>query len=125
MKTDTYQIVTNKILERLEQGVIPWENPRKGRATGSQVARNLVSGHAYHGVNFWILNYGTDFKSPYWLSYKQAQDLGGSVKKGERGTPVVFWKFFQNEDKETGKTKTVPMLLHFTVFNLDQTENVR
>ncbi len=120
----TYQAVNERILKLLEAGIIPWKNPRIGRATG-QFAQNLVSGRAYHGCNFWLLNYGTDFKSPYWLSYKQAQDLGGSVKKGSRGTPVVFWKFFQNEDKETGNIKTVPMLLHFTVFNLDQTENVK
>ena len=90
-----------------------------------QFAQNLVSHRPYHGCNFWILNYGTEFKSPYWLSFKQAIDLGGNVKRGEHGTPVTFWKFFQAENKETGKTKNVPMLRHYTVFNIEQTENVR
>jgi antirestriction protein ArdC len=121
----TYQIVTDRILAQLEAGVIPWKNPRKGRAIAGQFAQNLVSHRAYHGCNFWLLNYGNDFKSPYWLTYRQAQDLGGNVKKGERGTPITFWKFFQNEDKETGKIKNVPVLFHYTVFNLDQTENVK
>jgi len=121
----TYALVNERILAKLEAGIIPWRNPRKGRAIAGQFAQNLVSHRAYHGVNFWLLNYGTDFKSPYFLTYKQAQDLGGNVKKGERGTPVVFWKFFQNEDKETGKIKSVPVLFHYTVFNLEQTENVK
>jgi antirestriction protein ArdC len=125
MKSDTYEIVTNRILAQLEKGVVPWRNPRKGRAIAGQFAQNLVSHRAYHGCNFWILNYGTDFNSPYWLSFKQAIDLGGNVRKGEHGTPVVFWKFFQTENKETGTVKNVPMLRHFTVFNLDQCENVR
>jgi antirestriction protein ArdC len=125
MKSDTYEIVTNRILAQLEKGVVPWRNPRKGRAIAGQFAQNLVSHRAYHGCNFWILNYGTDFKSPYWLSFKQAQDLGGNVRKGEHGTPVVFWKFFQTENKETGKTKNIPMLRYYTVFNLEQTENVK
>jgi antirestriction protein ArdC len=125
MKSDTYEIVTNKILAQLEKGVVPWRNPRKGRAIAGQFAQNLVSHRPYHGCNFWILNYGTEFKSPYWLSFKQAIDLGGNVRKGEHGTPVVFWKFFQTENKETGKTKNIPMLRYYTVFNLEQTENVK
>lgn len=125
MKTDTYDLVNQRIIAKLESGTIPWRNPRKGRATSNQFAQNLVSHRAYHGCNFWILNYGTDFKSPYWMSFKQAIDLGGNVRKGQHGTPVTFWKFFQAEDKETGKCKNVPMLRSYTVFNLEQTENVR
>lgn len=123
--SDTYQIVTDRIIAKLEAGTIPWKNPRKGRAAGPQFAQNLVSKRAYHGCNFWILNYGTDYKSPYWLSFKQAIDLGGNVKKGEHGTPVAFWKFFSIENKDTGKSKSVPMLRYYTVFNLEQTEGVR
>jgi len=124
MKTDTYEIVTERILAQLEKGVVPWRNPRRGKEMAGQFAQNLVSHRPYHGCNFWLLNYGTEFKSPYWLSFKQAIDLGGNVRKGEHGTPVVFWKFFGVEDKETGKVKNVPMLRHYTVFNLLQTENV-
>ena len=126
MNTDTiYQTVTDRIVAKLEAGTIPWKNPRKGRCIGPQFAQNLVSRRAYHGVNFWMLNYGTEFKSPYWVSFKQALDLGGNVRRGEHGIPVVFWKFFQVEDKQTGKTKNIPLLRAYTVFNLEQTENVR
>jgi antirestriction protein ArdC len=125
MNTDTYQAVNDRILAKLEQGEIPWKNPRRGKELAGQFAQNLVSHRPYHGCNFWILNYGTEFKSPYWLSFKQAIDLGGNVRRGEKGTPVTFWKFFRSEDKETGKTKNVPMLRYYTIFNLEQTENVR
>ena len=85
MNTDTYQIVNNRILAQLEKGVVPWRNPRRGKEMAGQFAQNLVSHRPYHGCNFWILNYGTDYKSPYWLSFKQALDLGGNVKRGEHG----------------------------------------
>lgn len=126
MNSDTtYSIVTDRIIAKLESGTIPWRNPRNGRATSDQFAQNLVSHKSYHGCNFWLMNYGTDFKSPYWLSFKQAQDLGGNVCRGQHGTPVTFWKFFQSENKDTGKLKNIPMLRSYTVFNLEQCENVK
>jgi antirestriction protein ArdC len=66
---------------------------------------------------------------PYWLSFKQAKELGGSVKKGEKATPVVFWKWIeaQEVDPETGlpATRRVPLLRYYSVFNVTQCEGVR
>jgi len=125
MNNDTYELVTSKVLERLEAGIIPWKNPRSGRAIAGQFAQNYITRRAYHGANFWLLNYGTDFRSPYYLSYRQAIDCGGNVRRGEHGLPVIFWRFFETEDRETGKIKIIPMLRHYTVFNLTQCEGVR
>ena len=65
----------------------------------------------------------TGYRSHVWLTYKQAVALGGVVRKGEKGTPVVFWKQLQVEDRdEAGQKKTIPFLRYFTVFNTEQTE---
>ena len=64
------------------------------------------------------------FSSPYWVSYKQAQDLGGFVKRGEKGCPVVFWKWLEVENKETGEMEKIPLLKYYTVFNLSQCEGI-
>src|SRR4051812_12067788 len=103
---DVYQIVTDRVIELLEKGTVPWH---KAWATGEQFPINLVSGKKYRGINVWLLS-AAGYGSPYWVSYKQAQDLGGSVRKGEKSTLAVFWKRIEKEDKETGETKIVRLL---------------
>lgn len=120
MTVNVYQVVTNQILAKLEQGTVPWQKPWKG----GQRPTNLVSGKAYRGINVLLLG-TTGFTSPYWLTYKQATDLGGHVRKGEKSTLVVFWQMLRVKDKETGDPKTIPMLRYYRVFNLEQTEDVR
>ena len=66
----------------------------------------------------------TDFSSPYWLTFKQAQDLKGRVKKGEKGTQVIFWKVFEQEETEEKNGKKIFMLRYYTVFNLEQCEGI-
>ncbi len=83
-----YEIVTERILEKLEQGTVPWHKPW----AGGGCPQNLVSGKEYRGVNVWLLG-SQDFSSPFWVTFKQAKQLGGSVRKGEHGTPCIFWKF--------------------------------
>ncbi len=114
---NVYQVITNRILESLSQGVVPWRCPWTVEAP-----RNLVSGKEYRGVNVLLLQ-SMGHASQYWLTFKQARDLGGSVKRGERGCPVVFWKV---SDKETikGETEKSFVLRYFTVFNLSQTEGI-
>jgi antirestriction protein ArdC len=84
---NTYEIVTERIINLLERGVIPWRRP--WAATG--LPRNLVSKKTYRGVNSFLLA-ATKYVSPYWLTLKQANQLGGSVRKGEHGEIVIFWK---------------------------------
>jgi antirestriction protein ArdC len=84
---NTYEIVTERIINLLEQGVIPWRRP--WAATG--LPRSLVSKKIYRGINSFLLG-ATKYVSPYWLTLRQANQLGGSVRKGEHGEIVVFWK---------------------------------
>lgn len=112
-----YESVTLRILECLDKGVVPWRKP-----WGVAAPRNLSSGHVYRGVNQILLSCAA-FSSPYWVTFKQARMLGGSVKRGERGTPIVFWKVYENE-KRNGDTEKRFVLRHFTVFNSEQTEGI-
>lgn len=119
-KIDVYQIVTNRIIELLEAGVVPWHKPW---AAGAEEPINLVSKKAYRGVNVWLLA-SAGFGSPYWVSYKQAQELGGQVRKGESSTLVVFWKQLKGKDKATGEDKVIPVLRYYRVFNVEQCDGL-
>lgn len=121
-KPDVYQIVTERIVAMLEEGTVPWRKPWNSQ-TG--VPRNL-DGRPYRGINLMLLGM-SGYSSPYWLTFKQAQERGGSVKKGEKGTMIVFWKRIKVTDEVDGKKvdKTIPLLRYFYVFNLDQTEGVK
>ncbi len=88
-RTDVYEIVTSRIIELLEQGVVPWHKPWAG---GADMPRNLVSGKEYRGVNVWMLGCA-GYSSPYWVSFKQAIDRGGNVRKGEKSSLAVFWNW--------------------------------
>jgi len=116
------EIITAKILAKLEAGTVPWHKPW----SGGDMPKNLVSKKEYRGINTFLLSC-SGFSSPYWLSFKQAQELGGTVKKGEKGSPVVFWKQLPIEETdENGKktVKNIPFLRYYTAFNLDQCENI-
>lgn len=120
--TDIYQDITDRIVAALEQGVAPWIKPWATQANGL-IPHNAVSGRAYNGVNFIILSCAP-YASNGWLTYKQAKELGGNVRKGEKGTQIVFWSFPKITDKETGEVKTVPFAKGFTVFNVEQCEGL-
>ena len=86
-KMDVYAIVTEKIINLLEQGVVPWRRPW----TSAGLPRNLVSKKPYRGINHFLLS-ASKYVSPFWLTMRQANELGGHVRKGEESTIVVFWK---------------------------------
>lgn len=117
---NVYEIITQRIVERLEQGEIPW---KKSWNAQTQAPRNLISGKLYSGINTFIL-LSARYQSPYWLTFKQATEKGGSVRKGEKGYPVVFWKIDKKADEETGEEKTVPILRYYTVFNVAQIDGL-
>lgn len=117
-----YDIVTKKILENIEKGVLPWQRPWS--LSGSPM--NLITRKPYRGFNVFSLMY-TDFSSPYWMTFKQAKYLGGTVKKGEKASMVVYWnfkKFDEEDDKGDTASKTIPMVRFYQVFNAEQTEGV-
>ena len=96
-----YQTVTDRILSSLKAGMIPWERPWKSpRFTGGPFPRNFYTGKPYHGINVLLL-WSSEYSSPFWLTFKQAQALKGSVRKGEHGTPIVFYK--RSEERRVGK----------------------
>jgi antirestriction protein ArdC len=84
---DVYAIVTEKIINLLEQGVVPWRRPW----TGGGLPRNVVSKKPYRGINHFLLS-ASKYVQPYWLTMRQANELGGHVRKSEESTIVVFWK---------------------------------
>lgn len=122
---DVYEIVTNRIIEHLEKGVIPWRQPW----TEAGPPKNLVTGRNYRGINVWLLN-TLSYPQNYFLTFKQVKDLGGSVIKGEKGQEVIFWKRPENEktgedkgkdeDSEKEKKARIPLLRYYKVFNIDQ-----
>lgn len=114
-KPDVYQMITDRIIERLESGIIPWKQPWKEAG----LPQNLISGKPYTGINVLLLA-SLGYTRNYFLTFKQIKDLKGSVKKGEKSIPVVFWKWSEKEDPQTKEMKKVSMIRYYTVFNVDQ-----
>jgi len=122
MSNKVYEIITEQILAELEKGQIPWNKPWKGGLAGTPIS--LSTGKPYRGVNVFLLKL-RGYNSPYWLTFKQARKLGGSVLKDEKATIVCYWKRIKVKDKaDPDKDKIIPMLRYFRVFNLEQCENV-
>lgn len=128
MKKDIYQEVTTRILAELENGTAPWVKPWSAKAyRGGAFAHNAVSKRQYSGVNvvlLWMARDAGSYASNKWLTFKQAQEAGGNVRKGERGTMVVFVSQIEKEDEETGKTVRIPFLKKYTVFNVEQCDGL-
>ena len=114
---NVYEIVTDRIIEQLSQGKVPWRKPWNTE-TGKP---RSIHGHYYQGINLFLLAC-SNYSSPIWLTYDQAAKHGGHVKKGEKSTLVTFWK--RIEKQVDGETETFPILRYYSVFNLDQCENV-
>lgn len=113
---DVYEIVTDRILDSLKAGVVPWRKP-----WSCSTPKNIVSGRDYRGINVLLLQ-STPFCSPFWMTYRQAKALGGAVKCGVRGTPIVYWNV--RETEEEGKKRNRAFLRYFTVFNLEQCNGI-
>lgn len=125
-RRDIYQEVTDTILGYLEEGVVPWRNPIR-RAGGGGLPKNLTTGKPYRGINTFLLAmtaWAHGYASEYYLTFNQAKKLGGQVRKGEKGTLVIFWKQYVKEDAETKQEVTLPVLRHYVVFNASQVDGV-
>lgn len=125
-KFDLHEHVTQQIVAQLEQGTAPWELPWNRTA---MIPRNSSSDRAYNGVNILLLWASTlqhEYTSSAWLTYRQAQALGGQVRKGESSTLVTFWKILKIEDKDANEDdpKTIPLLRYYRVFNVDQIDGI-
>jgi antirestriction protein ArdC len=114
---NVYEVVTTRIVQALEAGVIPWRKPWH-----TEAPKNLVSGRAYRGVNILLLE-STSFASPCWVTFRQALALKGTVRKGEQGTPVVFFQRASAEDEKDDR-KRRGFLRYYSVFNIEQCEGI-
>jgi antirestriction protein ArdC len=117
-----YGIITDKIIKSLEAGVIPWRKPWAG---SSYEPKNLISQKTYTGINFFLLSMAS-YSSPFFITYKQAKDLGGNVKKGEKGWQIIFAKHVNEKKDNAGNTEKngYSMMRYYAVFNIDQCENI-
>ena len=126
MAFDLYQHVTDQIIGMLEQGVAPWRSPILG-AQAAGWPKNLVSDKQYRGVNVFLLAFtawAEGHPSAYWLTFNQIKQRGGTVRKGEKSTMVVFWKMYETTDRETGEPTEVPVLRYYRVFNAGQCDGI-
>ena len=122
---DVYGIVTEKIISMLENQIVPWRMPW----TSAGLPRNLVSKKPYRGVNVFLLS-ASKYVSPFWLTYRQANELGGHVRKGEESTLIVYWKVDEAKqrtgdlaaEEPEGKTRRRFLLRYYRVFNVEQSE---
>ena len=112
---DIYAEITDRIIAQMEQGIIPWQKPW----VANSKAISHSTGKAYSLLNQMLLGRPGEY-----LTFKQCQEAGGRVRKGEKSSMVVFWKWIEQEDEETGEKKEVPFLRYYNVFHIDQCEGI-
>lgn len=130
-RTDIYTRVTDRIVEQLEQGIRPWLKPWSAEHAAGRINRPLRSNfQPYNGINIlmlWASAEDQGFCSPLWLTFNQCKELGGHVKKGEHGSPVVYASTFKKEEEgDDGESteRDIPFLKQYTVFNAEQCEGL-
>jgi len=117
-KVNINELVTNRIIEQLENGIIPWEKPWTGTRDG---AYSRSTGKPYSLLNQMMLKHTGEY-----LTYKQCQEAGGQVRKGEKSEIVVFYKPYAIKEVVDGKetTKTIPLLNYYNVFHVSQCDGI-
>ena len=113
---DIYKEVTDRIIAEMETGLIPWQKPWV--ASGGCVS--YATGKPYSLLNQMLLGRPGEY-----ATFKQIQAAGGYVRKGEKAHMVVFWKWIESEDEETGEKKEIPFLRYYNVFHIDQCEGLK
>lgn len=125
-RTDMYQVVTDSIIAALEAGVKPWSCPWQRVSSMSGLPSNYATGAAYSGMNIMLLWSSASeqgFNDSRWMTYKQAKEEGGQVRKGEHGTTAIFYTTLEKENDD-GETDYIPILKTFTVFNVEQIDGL-
>ena len=128
-KRDRYSEIRDQMIERLEAGVVPWHQP--WASTGGRLPKNMTTENHYQGANAILLGLASmteSFTSPYWGTFKQIEGLGGSVVKGQHGTPIRKWISFEDNKEQEAvvadnaeEKRRGGMLKFYTVFNYQQT----
>lgn len=123
--SSVYEIITEKIIEHLERGDIPWHSPWDA---SQLMPRNLASGNTYNGINvllLWAQAKHELYPTNYWLTYKQALRLGGNVRKGEKSSVVTFYRPVEKpSDGDGDEVEKFFVLRYYRVFNISQTEGI-
>ena len=119
-KFDIYEDVSNRIIELMEKHGTDWSKPWAD-GTGSGFPVSMSSGKAYTGINVLLL-WAEQRPNAEWGTYKAWQSKGAQVRKGEKGTQVVYFQILEKVDEESGQIKKIPMLKYYTVFNADQVD---
>jgi len=130
-KFDADTIITNRIIEALDKGVIPWRRPWRGC---DMIPKNLLTGQEYSGTNIWLLM-ATCFDNPWWVTFNQAKELGGTVRKGEHGSWIFRWLVKEVEQNSEGEeadadedkpaeTRKLFLPKAYTVFNVRQCDGL-
>ena len=130
-RTDVYSRVTSKIIADLEKGVRPWQRPWNSERAAGSISRPLRhNGTPYRGVNvllLWCEAQEKGYSTSVWMTFKQAQQLGATVRKGEHGSLVVFAdRFTKTETDPQGQesAREIPFMKGFTVFNVEQIDGL-
>jgi antirestriction protein ArdC len=113
--------IVSKVVQALENGCAPWRKPWGMTGVGG-APRNAITGRRYTGVNVWLLALA-GFESSEWCTFNQARKVGGHVRKGEKGTKIVFYSVIEKTGTD-GKVDKIPLLRCFTVFNREQCEGL-
>jgi antirestriction protein ArdC len=132
MSQDVYAIITDKIISSLEEGTRPWLKPWNAEHAAGSITRPLRhNGEPYSGVNtimLWVEAAAKGYSAPIWMTFRQANELGGHVRKGEKGSMVVYANSIQKTetDEATGEEteRKIPFLKSYTVFNVEQIDNL-
>lgn len=125
---DTYQRITDYVIEQLENGEIIWQ--KKWNCAG--LPKNIITGHIYMGWNVFFLNFITqlcNYKTPYFLTYKQAMDAGGLIRREQKGYPVIWWATIEDKERiitidETEQHPVFRVPKTHIVFNIDQANGI-
>lgn len=122
-RRDPYAEVTARITAALERGTVPWRHPWRSRGL-----RNAVSDRPYRGINLLLLGLVAleqEYDDPRWLTYRQAERLDGHVRRRQRGTQIVLWRWIERKDADDGEaSERFPLMRFFTVFNVAQCEGL-
>jgi len=129
-KVDVYQVITDKIITAIEAGTPPWVKPWRSMGLRGGLPYNAQSNRGYSGVNVWLLlmeQQMNDYATPGWMTFKQAKDLGGHVRKGEKSTLVVYFSTFKIEEEGANgetKEKSRGFMKGYRVFNIAQIDDL-
>ena len=130
-RLDVYTRITNRIVAELEQGTRPWLRPWNAEHAAGRITRPLRhNGQPYSGINvvmLWSEAVAKGYAAPIWMTFKQAQELGAHVRKGEHGSLVVYAdRFTKTETDDSGQDveRSIPFMKGYTVFNVEQIEGL-